>query len=75
MPKWDSQAIFFATFAVYFASFAVKSFPVPLKLKAYPTANVTTVPIATYQVHGTFVKSQIYSSVTNPNSIPTIAPD
>src|SRR6185437_9635697 len=66
---------FFAPFAVYFASFAVKSSSGLLKLKAYPTANVTTVPIATYQVHGTFVKSQIYSSVTNPNSIPTIAPD
>ena len=37
---------------VYFASFAVKAFSV-IKLTAYPTPNVTTVPIATYQVHGT----------------------
>src|SRR5882724_10902674 len=57
--------------AGYFVAFVV---PVA-RLTAYPTPNVTTVPIATYQVHGTVVKSQIYNSVANPNSIPSIAPD
>ncbi len=57
--------------AGYFVTFVV---PVA-RLTAYPTPNVTTVPIATYQVHGTVVKSQIYNSVANPNSIPSIAPD
>ena len=42
---------------LYFAAFAVKGLRSVTKLTAYPTANVTTVPIATYQVQGTFVNS------------------
>src|ERR1700731_937760 len=74
IPFWAFLRGFSATFAVPFASFSVKAFSFTSKLTAYPTPNVTTVPIATYQVHGTFVSSQRYNSVTNPNSIPTIAP-
>src|SRR6266851_5092628 len=74
IPFWAFLRVFSATFAVHFASFAVKAFSFTSKLTAYPTPNVTTVPIATYQVHGTFVSSQRYNPVTNPNNIPTIAP-
>jgi hypothetical protein len=43
-------------------------------LAAYPTANVTQVPIATHQVKATCVPFHKYSSIANPQSMPTIAP-
>jgi hypothetical protein len=43
-------------------------------LAAYPTANVTQVPIATHQVKATRDHPHKYSSIANPQIMPTIAP-
>jgi len=43
-------------------------------LVAYPTANVTHVPVATHQVKATLVHRHKYSSTARPAIIPAIAP-
>src|SRR5581483_1985650 len=47
-----------------------------IMLARYPVANVTVVPMVTYQVQGMLLTHiQIETSVANPSNMPTMAPD
>src|ERR1039457_1666594 len=61
---------------IYPATSAVQTFDSSRSktLAAYPTANVTHVPIATHQVKATCDHPHKYSSIANPQIMPTIVP-